>query len=144
MRPISPGSLRFLLSWASAESCAWSALSSPSVPCRLERWARMEPAGNQAKRMTAEATIAPRKAKRARPAEPFNHDAPAAFAPRERVRGLRLRLPRVMPGPSVARQRGQSREAGRLAQILLNPQQLVVLGHAVRTRRRTRLDLTRV
>src|SRR5580698_8351543 len=144
MRPISPGSLRFLLSWASAESCAWSALSSASVPCRLERWARMEPAGNQAKRITAEATTAPRKARRARPAEPFNQEAPVFFAPRDRRCGLRPRLPRAMPGPSVARQRRQSREPGRLAEVLLNPQQLVVLGHAVRTRRRTRLDLTRV
>src|SRR5277367_2912476 len=127
MRPISPGSLRFLRSWASAESCAWSALSSASVPCRVERWARMEPAGNQAKRMTAEATIAPRKARRARPADPFSQPPTEVFAPRDRPCGFRPRLPRAMPDPFVARQRGEPREAGRLAEVLLNPQQLVVL-----------------
>src|ERR1700689_1272846 len=141
MRPISPASLRFLLSCARAESCAWSALISASVPCRSERWLMREPAGNQAKRTMAEATIAPRKARRARPADPLNHDAAAVFAARGRRCAFRLRLPRAMPGLSRTRQRSTSREAGRLAEILLNAQQLVVLGDAVRPRWRTRLDL---
>src|ERR1700685_2463717 len=144
MRPISPASLRFLLSCARAESCACSALISASVPCRSERWLIREPAGNQAKRTMAEATIAPRKARRARPADPLNQDATAAFAPRGRRCAFRLLLPRAIPRASLTRQCGETREGGRLAEILLNAQQLVVLGDPVRTRRRTRLDLSRV
>ncbi len=149
MRPISPGSLRFLLSCAKAASCACSALSSASVPCRSERWLRSDPAGNQAKSTTAAATIAPRKARRARPAGPFNQDPADCFAARwwRPACGSEPASRRGTPRHArllVARQRRQSREAGRLTQVLLNPQQLVVLGHAVRTGRRARLDLSRV
>src|SRR5580704_4734043 len=138
MRPISPASLRFFFSCARAASCLCNDDSCASLAVRVERWWRSEPAGNQAKRTTAEMTTDPSSIKRARAAGP----ADASLRPGPTRPGGRL--PRAMLGAPPARERGAPWEARRFAQVLLDPEQLVVLGHAVRTGRRAGLDLSRV
>src|SRR5580704_9849905 len=138
MRPISPASLRFFFSCARAASCLCNDDSCASLAVRLERWWRSELAGNQAKRTTAEMTTDPSSIRRARAAGPA--DASRRTGPSRPA----ARLPPAMPGAPLAREGGAPWEAGRFAQILLDAEQLVVLGHAVRTGRRAGLDLPRV
>src|SRR5579872_4584362 len=138
MRPISPGSLRFFFSCANAVSCLCSEDNWFCALERSDRWWSSDVAGNQAKSTTAATTTAPRNSTRLRR---------VIAAPSAAVADGRARPRRFLGAATCATsasQGGPSGEGGRLTQVLFDPQQLVVLGDAVRARRCARLDLPRV